>query len=441
VTIRVLIADDQQLIRDGYRMILAAEPDMEVIGEAATGHEAIAITRELSPDVVLMDIRMPELDGIEATRRILARDEQPRPRVLILTTFDLDEYVFDALLAGASGFLLKDVPKHQLIAGIRTIGEGDALLAPAITRRLIEEFAARRTPIASTSGIDQLTRRELEVFRLLARGMSNGEIAEQLILGENHPDPDEAGGTRPRPSPAPQVDVDALEEGIERGPVEPAVVVDPPEHDGVQPPRQVIERQVGAPIDPHPAEFDAFGLERLGADRRQEPVEDPASCCAPPSPEGVPEEAERGVLVLFPAPTVLAVDDPRLLRVKREPDLAHPLGDPAQHVLRLAARGAVHDRVVGVALEWAAREVPGHPRMPGRREAPRAARLCKPDWRRFPPAPLSTVRRVFPYTAGSERISAAAFPNLSRSVGAPTRPSDPSGPFGLACRLRRRRGP
>jgi len=184
VTIRVLIADDQQLIRDGYRMILAAEPDMEVIGEAATGHEAIAITRELSPDVVLMDIRMPELDGIEATRRILARDEQPRPRVLILTTFDLDEYVFDALLADASGFLLKDVPKHQLIAGIRTIGEGDALLAPAITRRLIEEFAARRTPIASTSGIDQLTRRELEVFRLLARGMSNGEIAEQLILGE-----------------------------------------------------------------------------------------------------------------------------------------------------------------------------------------------------------------------------------------------------------------
>ncbi len=184
MTVRVLIADDQQLIRAGFRMILAAEPDIEVVGEASTGAEAVALTRELQPGVVLMDIRMPELDGIEATRRILTHTPAANTRVLILTTFDLDEYVYDALRAGASGFLLKDVPAHQLAAGIRTVGEGDALLAPTITRRLIEEFAAARTPADSAPGLDELTPRELEVFRLLATGKTNREIAAQLIIGE-----------------------------------------------------------------------------------------------------------------------------------------------------------------------------------------------------------------------------------------------------------------
>jgi DNA-binding NarL/FixJ family response regulator len=184
VSVRVVIADDQQLIRDGFRMILAAEPDIEIIGEATNGAEAVAMTRELRPDVVLMDIRMPELDGIEATRRILAHDREPKPSVLILTTFDLDEYVYDALRAGASGFLLKDVPARQLTAGIRTVGEGDALLSPSITRRLIEEFAASRAPVDPAPGLDELTPRELEVFRLLATGRSNSEIAAELIVGE-----------------------------------------------------------------------------------------------------------------------------------------------------------------------------------------------------------------------------------------------------------------
>jgi DNA-binding NarL/FixJ family response regulator len=184
VTVRVLIADDQQLIRAGFRMILAAEPDIEVVGEASTGAEAVALTRELRPDVVLMDIRMPELDGIEATRRILAQTPAAQTSVLILTTFDLDEYVYDALRAGASGFLLKDVPAHQLATGIRTVGEGDALLAPTITRRLIEEFAASRTPVDSAPGLNELTPRELEVFRLLATGKTNREIAAELIIGE-----------------------------------------------------------------------------------------------------------------------------------------------------------------------------------------------------------------------------------------------------------------
>jgi DNA-binding NarL/FixJ family response regulator len=180
----VLIADDQQLIRAGFRMILAAEPGIEVIGEAATGREAVTLTRELEPDVVLMDIRMPELDGIEATRRILAQDRETQTSVLILTTFDLDEYVYDALRAGASGFLLKDAPAHQLAAGIRTVGEGDALLAPSITRRLIEEFAVSRTPVETPAGVDELTPRELEVFKLLATGRTNAEIASELIVGE-----------------------------------------------------------------------------------------------------------------------------------------------------------------------------------------------------------------------------------------------------------------
>ena len=184
MTVRVVIADDQQLIRTGFRMILAAEPDIEIVGEAATGTEAVALNRDLRPDVVLMDIRMPELDGIEATRRILAQDHEPKPSVLILTTFDLDEYVYDALRAGASGFLLKDVPAPQLAAAIHTVGVGDALLAPSITRRLIEEFTARRTPSNTPPGLSELTPRELEVFTLLATGMTNREIATQLIVGE-----------------------------------------------------------------------------------------------------------------------------------------------------------------------------------------------------------------------------------------------------------------
>jgi DNA-binding NarL/FixJ family response regulator len=184
VIVRVVIADDQQLIRAGFRMILAAEPDIEIVGEAATGAEAVSLARELRPDVVLMDIRMPELDGIEATRRILGQNHEPKASVLILTTFDLDEYVYDALRAGASGFLLKDVPAPQLAAAIRTVGEGDALLAPSITRRLIEEFTAPRTPTTTPPGLSELTPRELEVFRLLATGMANGEIAAQLIVGE-----------------------------------------------------------------------------------------------------------------------------------------------------------------------------------------------------------------------------------------------------------------
>ena len=140
-------------------MILTAAPGIEVIGEASTGNEVVAVVRELEPDVVLMDIQMPELDGLEATRRILGRTPRPATRVLILTTFDLDEYVYDALRSGASGFLLKDVPKHQLIAGIRTVSEGDALLAPSITQRLIAEFAAARAPISAPPGFDELSHR------------------------------------------------------------------------------------------------------------------------------------------------------------------------------------------------------------------------------------------------------------------------------------------
>ncbi len=183
MSIRVVIADDQELIRTGFRMILESEDDLEVVGEAATGREAVAMARKLRPDVVLMDIRMPALDGIEATRQVTALGGNPPTRILILTTFDLDEYVFDALRAGASGFLLKDVRADQLASGVRMISAGDSLLAPSITRRLIEEFAGRPSP--DYPGLDDLTPRELEVLRLLAGGRSNAEIASELVIGES----------------------------------------------------------------------------------------------------------------------------------------------------------------------------------------------------------------------------------------------------------------
>jgi DNA-binding NarL/FixJ family response regulator len=179
--IKVVLADDQELVRTGFRMILGAERDVEIVGEAADGDEAVAQVARLRPDVVLMDIRMPRMDGLAATRKILARPAAPT-RVLILTTFDHDEYVFQALRAGASGFILKTAPADQLVAAVRQVAAGEALLAPTITRRLIERFVRALPDPVPPPGYDELTAREREVLLLLARGMSNAEIARELVV-------------------------------------------------------------------------------------------------------------------------------------------------------------------------------------------------------------------------------------------------------------------
>ena len=176
----VLLADDQELVRAGLRTVLQNHDGIDVVGEAADGREAVDRARDLRPDVVLMDVRMPRLDGIAATRE-LARDGDSGPRVLVLTTFDLDEYVFDAIRAGASGFLLKDATPDRLVAAIRAVAEGDALLAPGVTRRLVERFASAPEPDPA-GPLGELTERELEVLDLVARGMSNAEIAERLVV-------------------------------------------------------------------------------------------------------------------------------------------------------------------------------------------------------------------------------------------------------------------
>jgi DNA-binding NarL/FixJ family response regulator len=181
MTIRVLVADDQAMVRAGFRMLLTGEPGIEVVAEAIDGAEAVAKAALHAPDLILMDIRMPELDGLEATRRILAA--RPQARVLILTTFDVDEYVYEALRSGASGFLLKDEPPEQLIAAVRTVAAGDGLLSPAVTTRVIKEFAAGHRPTPPL-GLAELTAREHDVFRLLVRGMSNAEIAAALHLSD-----------------------------------------------------------------------------------------------------------------------------------------------------------------------------------------------------------------------------------------------------------------
>ena len=181
MTIRVLVVDDQSMVRAGFRLLLADEPDMEVVAEASNGLEAVAQAARFHPDVILMDIRMPELDGLEATRRILAADSAAR--VLVLTTFNLDEYVYEALLAGASGFVLKDDPPEQLIAAVRIIAGGEALLSSGVTRRVIEHFTRlhRQAPPAS---VGSLTAREMEVFSLITRGLSNAEIGAELFISD-----------------------------------------------------------------------------------------------------------------------------------------------------------------------------------------------------------------------------------------------------------------
>ncbi len=185
MTIRVLLADDQPLVLAGLRTILDSEPDIEIVGEAQNGRSAISMARELRPDLVLMDVRMPNMDGLAATRELTAAGSQEPPiRVVVLTTFDLDEYVYEALRAGASGFLVKDLPDHELIAGVRAAASGDNTLAPSVIERLIDTYTRRPPKPELPPGADELTPRELEVWQLMARGLSNSEIASELIVGE-----------------------------------------------------------------------------------------------------------------------------------------------------------------------------------------------------------------------------------------------------------------
>jgi DNA-binding NarL/FixJ family response regulator len=182
--IKILLADDQAMVRAGFRMILEMQNDMEVVGEAADGAETIAAVKKLKPDIVLMDIQMPGMDGLEATRRIVEMREEVSTKVLILTTFERDDYIFEALQAGACGFLLKNATPEDLVAGIRVVAEGNALLAPSVTRRVISKFAQRPKPRDYSDALNQLTAREIDIMKLVARGKTNAEIAQELFIGE-----------------------------------------------------------------------------------------------------------------------------------------------------------------------------------------------------------------------------------------------------------------